>query len=261
VSPTLKTARRPGSGPEVGTIDRAFALAAVRALGPEAASLCARVRPAALTHARTLLADPSLLEAECQALAAPHPQGLSEVHPSWYEAPQRSDRPAAAVYLSRVAYGHLVGMTDARRTGGGEPPSLPEAGEALAHRLRQLGVKRVAVAFSGAPRSALAQLCARLGEPDASHLLEEIRSVPRSVTAEEVTAAQRELFDGAGPIGDGESPETLFVRVGCGCVAPGLTADGDGLRRMAQRLPRTVGELLLASAERAPLAPTPRRPL
>jgi hypothetical protein len=244
-------------GTGLGTLDRAFALAAVRTLGEEAVAWCARLRPRAVPYACALLEDAPLMEAERRALVAPEPDGVATIHPSWYEAPLPSERPAAATYLQRVAYGHLVAMTD----GAGTSPSAPEDGERLTRRLRQLGVERVAVAFSGAPRSALAQLCARLGEPDASALLAEIRALPRSLTAEHVKTAQRGLFDGAGPLGEGEAEETLFVRVGCGCVAPGLVDEGDRLRRMAQRLPRAVGELLLGSAPAARLAPTPRRPL
>jgi hypothetical protein len=129
-----------------------------------------------------------------------------------------------------------------------EPDKLENLdGPALEGLLERLGRRRVAVAFSGATHAQLAQLCARLGEPFASTLLAEVRRVSTEVTREQVKAEQRALFAiGFDP--DGDTPRSLFVRVGAARLAPALRMrGGERLRRVAQRLPRPAGRLLLGS--------------
>jgi hypothetical protein len=124
--------------------------------------------------------------------------------------------------------------------------------ERLEGVLLQLGRRRVAIAFTGAPRSALAQLLARLGEPEAGRLVAELRAIPPGVSAEEVKAAQRALFrSGPEPVA-GENAALVLRRVGCGWIAP--LVDGgasDRARRLAQRLPRALGEVILRESTAA----------
>jgi hypothetical protein len=118
----------------------------------------------------------------------------------------------------------------------------------------------VAIAFTGAPRSALAQLLARLGEPSASELVAEVRGIPPGVSADEVKAAQRALFRGGGEPAPGEPSPLFFRRVGCGWLAPLVDSEGDRARRLAQRLPRALGEIVLREQAVAP-ADRPEGPL
>jgi hypothetical protein len=253
---------------EPSTRERAFVVAAVRALGPRAEAFCGRRSPALRRFAAQLYRDRERWADESQRLSRAVPAAIGEVHPSWYEAPPPSSDPAAAAWLSRRAYGQLVDM-------GESPPAATvldrlerrDAAE-LGELVVALGRRRVAIAFSGAPRAAVAQLCARLGEPAASELLAQVRAVAPSVGSDEVHAAQRALF-GLGPAGaalaaraaddapsresrgvsSGAEARALFTRAGCGWLGPALAArGGDRLRRVAQRLPRPVGEQLLDGA-------------
>jgi hypothetical protein len=239
-----------------GTRDRGFVVAAVRALGPRAENFCGRRDSALRRHAALLYRDRERYNREATRLDRPVPAGIGEVHPTWYEAPPSTERAAARAWLERLAYGHLVEMED------DEPqPALldrlarRDAAE-LGELLVALGRRRVAVAFSGAPRGALAQLCARLGEPAASELLAQVRAVAPQVGSDEVHAAQRALFalglDTAAARLDGDGPRdarALFLRAGCAWLGPALAARGDDrLRRVAQRLPRTLGAALLDGA-------------
>ena len=229
--------------PELPARDQAYAVCAVRALGARAEALCARRSPALRRFAALLSADAALLRATAEALDRATPSGLDAVHPSWHEPPPPSVKPEAQAWLERRAWGHLVDLT---------PPSRGERMEALPpDRLialvEALGRRRVAVAFSGAPRQQLARLCARLGEPSASALLKEVKAAAKAVRHEEARAAQAAVFQHV-PSGLDESDAAagLFARVGCGWLGPALSArGGDRLRRLAQRLPRPLGELLL----------------
>jgi hypothetical protein len=229
---------------ELATGERAYAVAAVRALGARAENLCARRSPALKRYAQLIAKEPALLEAEAASLDAPVPAGLSEVHPSWFEAPPTSTT-AARAWLERRAYGHLVEMRS-DKAAAGMLDKLPRRDSAtLEGLLLSLGRRRVAIAFSGAPRAALARLCARLGEPAASELLVEVRGLRAQLSPDEVREAQRALF-GFG--GDGD-PAGLFERAGCGLLGPALRArGGDLLRRVAQRLPRPLGQALTEAA-------------
>jgi hypothetical protein len=251
------------------TRERAFVVAAVRALGPRAEAFCGRRSPELRRFAALLWRDRERWNAESLRLARAVPAGVGAVHPSWYEPPPASSDARAQAWLSRRAYGRLVDMEDERGGVGAldrlEKRDAAELGELLV----ALGRRRVAIAFSGAPRAALAQLCARLGEPAASELLAQVRAVAPSVGSDEVHAAQRALF-GLGPAGaalaagaqaesasaresrgvsTGTEARALFLRAGCGWLAPALAArGGDRLRRVAQRLPRSIGEQLLDGA-------------
>jgi hypothetical protein len=154
-------------------------------------------------------------------------------------------------YLERVAYGRLVAMdggevsTGASRAQAAVDRLLLGPHERLENALSLLGRRRVAIAFTGAPRSALAQLLARLGEPEAGRLVSELRAIPPGVSAEEVKAAQRALFRGGPEPQVGESASLFLRRVGCGWIAPLVEHGGDRARRLAQRLPRSLGEVIL----------------
>jgi hypothetical protein len=245
------------------TRERAFAVAAARLLPARAEIVCGRRAgsgPELRRYAARLVRDPALREREAARLDAPVPAGLGAIHPSWYqragdEAPPASRSPAAAAYLERRAYGHLVAMWDLEEKGDGaglidrlerEDPLT------LVTLLVALGRRRVAIAFSGAPRAALAQLCARLGEPTASEILALVRQVASQISSDEVRAAQRALFQlGLTDLQGADAARALFVRAGAGWIGPALAQrGGDRLRRVAQRLPRDVGEVLLEGGAR-----------
>jgi hypothetical protein len=251
------------------TRDRAFAVAAARLLPTRAELLCQRRSGDLRRYAARLVRDPTLREREAARLDAPVPAGLGAIHPSWYqrpgdEAPPASRDPAAAAHLERRAYGHLVAMWDsderdgsAPRDGARESPPLIDRLEredplTLVTLLTALGRRRVAIAFSGAPRAALAQLCARLGEPTASEILQLVRQVASQIASDEVRASQRALFQlGLADLQGTDAARALFVRAGAGWIGPALAQrGGDRLRRVAQRLPRDVGEVLLEGGAR-----------
>lgn len=226
----------------LSTRERGFALAAARALGRDAALLCGR-RSRELGAEAARLVDAAAARAAQEALGRAVPDGIERVDPSWYGAPPRARRADAAAWLVRGAYAHLVSMAD------GGALSSRSAGE-IERLLVAFGRRRVALAFVGAPRAGLAQLCARIGEPAASELVAEVRAVkamgPRP---DEVKAAQRALFRGEDVSdGGGDAARALFLRVGAAWLGPALARDGDELQRVAQRLPRRVGELVLAGA-------------
>lgn len=242
--------------------ERGRTLAALRLLGPIAAA--ARLRsPLARLHLERLC-DPAERACEEAALSSLVPAHLERVEPSWYAAPESSTSAPATRYLARVAYGALVSMDGPVRAQGRHAiidELLEGPVERLLHALVVVGRRRVAIAFTGAPRSALAQLLARLGEPEASRLAAEVRAIPPGVSAEDVKGAQRALFRSGATPHDDESGALFFQRVGVGWLAPlaagtgaGTTAgtpagSGDRARRIAQRLPRALGEILLGERE------------
>jgi hypothetical protein len=239
---------------QLSTRERAFALAAVNTLGPiGAARYCARRSPLLSAHAAAL-ADATVRAREVDALDRPVPEGLAHVHASWYVPPAPARRPDALAHLQRIAYGHLVAMTaplpseEFARVEQLSPPALERL-------LVTLGRGRVATAFVGAPRSGVAQLCARLGEPAASELVAELRARRASPPSpDEIKAAQHAVYgserrpDGARGFSEGDRGRNLFLRVGAGMAAAALAGEGDRLQRAAQRLPRGVGQLLLDAA-------------
>jgi hypothetical protein len=255
---------------EPSTRERAFVVAAVRALGPRAEAFCGRRSPLLRRFAAQLYRDRERWASESQRLSRAVPAGIGEVHPSWYEPAPPSVDARAAAWLQRRAYGQLVDMGEPENGAVLDRLERRDAAE-LGELVAALGRRRVAIAFSGAPRAAVAQLCARLGEPAASELLAQVRAVAPSVGSDEVHAAQRALF-GLGPAGaalaqgasrsgdeersregrglsSGSEARALFVRAGCGWLGPALAArGGDRLRRVAQRLPRSLGEQLLDGA-------------
>jgi hypothetical protein len=178
---------------------------------------------------------------EAEALARPQPSGIERVDRSWFAAPPKTEREDASAHLLRAAYGQLVPMDDA---GAGVLSS--RAPDEIERVLCALGRRRVALAFVGAPRAGLAQLCARLGEPHATQLVDEVRALKGAAQPEAVKAAQRALFRSGENISAGRA---LFFRVGAAWLAPALARDGDELMRAAQRLPRALGQLLLDEAD------------
>lgn len=228
----------------LSTRQRAFALAAARALGRDAAKFCARQTLAPgdeLGRNAAALGGESAQRREMETLTRPQPSALDRVDASWYRPPRKSRRDDAATYLRRAAYGHLVPMDLA---GAGVLSS--RAPDEIERVVCALGRRRVALAFVSAPRAGLAQLCARLGEPHASQLVDEVRAVKASSPSPDaIKAAQRALFRSGENIDAGRA---LFFRVGAAWLAPALARDGDELARAAQRLPRALGQLLLDEA-------------
>ena len=234
---------------------RGFALAAARALGAGAPQFCAaRGRllhgdGEALARAAAALNDAAAQARAGETLGRVAPAGLERVDRSWYVAPPNSTSPAAAASLGRAAYARLVPMDD-----DDARPSLARhsAGD-LERAIAALGRRRVALAFVGAPRGGLAQLCARIGEPAASALVAEVRAL-KNAAHDEIKAAQRAIFSGddgeLGGDGGERAPaiSSLYWRVGAAWLAPALARDGDELRRVAQRLPRPLGQALLDAA-------------
>ncbi|HEY2743396.1 MAG TPA: hypothetical protein VGL86_02185, partial [Polyangia bacterium] len=230
----------------MSTRQRAFALAAARALGRDAGKFCARQAMASgdeLARNAAALGGAAQQRREAETLARPQPSGIDRVDRSWYVAPPaRTRRDDAAAHLRRAAYGHLVSMDEA---GAGVLSS--RAPDEIERVLCALGRRRVALAFVGAPRAGLAQLCARLGEPHATQLVEEVRALKSSsLPPDAAKAAQRAVYVLLGRAGESlEAGKALFFRVGAAWLAPALARDGDELMRAAPRLPRALGQLLL----------------
>src|SRR4029077_11377411 len=116
----------------LSTRQRAFTLAAPRALGRDAGRFCqrqalggagdemARVAVALggtaqqRREAETLARPPPAgLARAGRPLPRPQPSGLHRSDRSWYVAPPRAGRDEAAAHLARAAWGHLVPMDDA----------------------------------------------------------------------------------------------------------------------------------------------------
>ncbi len=243
---------------ELTLTERGRTLAALRLLGPIAAA--ARLRsPLARLHLECLC-EPAERAREEAALSSLVPEHLERVDASWYSTPRPSASASATRYLARVAYGALVSM-DVAPPAQGRQAVIDQLFEGPVERmlaaLLMIGRRRVAVAFTGAPRSALAQLLARIGEPEASRLAAEVRTIPPGVSAEEVKGAQRALFRSGVTPHDDESGALFFQRVGAGWMAPLAAGPGERARRIAQRLPRSLGEVFLA--ERAQQLPEGER--
>jgi hypothetical protein len=219
--------------------------AAVRALGRGAERFVVESRGPRLGPVAQALRDPAALKREIARLDAAPPEGIERVHPSWWSRPPASSLPAAQALLERAATAHLVAM--AAPSGERDPLEALELLPAgpLAERVASLGRRRVAAAFSAAAPGALAQLCARIGEPEASALLAEARALKASHQA--ARAAQRSLLQvAADEVADGPS---LVFQAGARWLAPTLAArGGDLLQRVAQRLPVERGRQLTAEA-------------
>jgi hypothetical protein len=263
------------------TRGRGFALAATRALGPAAAArFCRLAAPTAGDAAETLalhagrLGDAAARADEARALGRSEPAGVSRtgggtqtngadetmvptIDRSWFQAPPASTSAAGTAHLERLAYGQLVSMPSGADGATGDEDEaaqlLRRTPDEIERVLMALGRRRVALAFVAAPRAGLAQLCARIGEPAASELVAEVREV-KAVGAghEDVKAAQRALFRGddgeLGGAGGLDEADALFFRVGAAWLGPALGRRGDQLRRLAQRLPRPLGQTLLDEA-------------
>lgn len=227
--------------------ERAFCVAAERALGKRADARCTRLGPDAARFLEALRADREL--GSIETLDAPEVPS-ADVHPTWYETPPPSGRPHVERYLQRMFYGQLLPVAAPRPSGqpssqpSGERPPLDTFGaEKLARLLTDLGRRRLAIAFCAAGPTELGQLCARLREPLASELIAEVRSLA-SVTVEEVRAAQRGLL--RLPKERMRSGEELLLEAGCSWLGPALHGRGnDELQRLALRLPRGLGRRLL----------------
>ncbi len=228
------------------TLDRrteGFVLAAVTTLGDAALPLCTDRSTSAVALARRLLASPEAQTAARTRLDL-HPPRLDAVHPSWYTTPPASTSEAARAWLERLSYGHLEPPLEK-----GGPTWQRSTNDAFLALLGRLGCRRMAVAFSAAPRAALAQLCARLGEPAGTRLIDEIRQIPTMATTPQIADAQRAVSHRAAWLFGDERGPGLFCRVGAAWLGPALMtapqADRGLLVRTAQRLPRPLGELLI----------------
>jgi hypothetical protein len=84
--------------------------------------------------------------------------------------------------------------------------------------------------------------------------LAEVRALKSAAPPDAVKAAQRALFRSGDEVDGGGD---LFFRVGAAWLAPALAPGGDELSRVAQRLPRALGQQLLDAAD-APLAEAER---
>jgi hypothetical protein len=226
---------------ELTTRERGFVVAAVRALGARAERVCRT--PAERRWAAELARDPARLFDEAARLGRAVPHGIGEVHPSWYAAPRVPVRADASAYLARLAFGHLVEMAG---RSDGELDLERRSPAQLQELVVALGRRRVATALSGAPRGALARLCARLGEPAASELAAEVRAITGQVSTAQIAAAQRALHQAE--LADGEAPR-LFTALGCAWLGAALAQlGGDRHRRVAQRLPLALGQALVSGA-------------
>ncbi len=169
---------------------------------------------------------------------------LRSIHPTWYTPAETSTHPAALRYLQRLAYGHLTPMHSETSS-----PFDQLDSDQLLSLIAALGRRRVAIAFSGAPRTLLAQLLVRLGEPHAQELTDEIQSLSGKLKPAEVKLAQRGIER---VLGRQQQPTHFFLEQGCAWLAPALLRrphDSDQVLRLAQKIPRRLGEQLLASAE------------
>ena len=88
-------------------------------------------------------------------------------------------------------------------------------------------------------RATLCTVCS-----DARHARQR-RSLPCSLIGLHGKGAQRALFRSGATPHDDEPGALFFQRVGAGWLAPLAAGTGDRARRIAQRLPRALGEILL----------------
>lgn len=213
---------------EITTEERAFAAAVARTR--RAGALAAL--PAA---ARARCEEAARAPADAARLLAEIPAGLADVHPTWIPADAPAVEAALAGrgrtperwlrWLRRRFYGHLVDM----------PPGLRD----LVLPIEIVGRRRLALATKAAPRGADRLLASRLAPEHAAAFLVEVAA---PAAPEAIGAAVREL---AGLDPDGPIPFTAGARH----LGPAVAAmGGDWPRRVAQRLPRPLGERLLGEA-------------
>jgi hypothetical protein len=252
---------------------RAMVIAAVLREGPRAERVLERGPdgPLCAEASRDLAALPArdrerrLLVEVVQLFAAP-PAHLERVHPSWLadataeepphvvRAARSGHAPAPVVlHLRRRLLGQLVAMPE-----GPPPPQtlalddLPRLpAELLVAVLATLGRRWIAWAFGGAGSEALAQLSARLAEPQARALLADAQVLPPAVV--EVRWLQKEVLTLLPGIQGGEP---LLLRIGTRRLGATLRGRGDLPRRVAQRLPVELGRWLLTDTDR-PAPPDP----
>jgi hypothetical protein len=165
-------------------------------------------------------------EALRERAGATAPEGLEHVHPSWLGPEVLAPGPAGA-YLARARTAHLCDM----------PADLPPA-PVLEAALVELGLARLAASLTVVPAMARAQVARGLGvHADALMAL-----LAKPVPPAEASLAVRELA-GIAPRGD-----QLLLRAAARHLGP--AAQGNVGRQLAQRLPRPVGEVLLAELGR-----------
>lgn len=108
--------------------------------------------------------------------------------------------------------------------------------------IRDLGFRELAIAFRGAGRGPLTELCRRLGQEEAENLLATIRRLPPS-SPQEIKAAQRTIR----AISFGNRSKSEIIEEAGLCLLQGAIQDlpNDVKKPIAYRLPRRVGERLL----------------
>ena len=210
-------------------------------------------------------------------LAAPVPEGLAEVHPGWIRrvleteptalvrAVARGLPPAVARVVEEVlsARGEAreprewtegPGAAAARRslfaalapmpTGDGPGRARPLCAlshAALLEEIERLGAETLGRALAGAPDAALARAAAGVGEPLARVVLASAKAGPDA----ETRAAARVLVAEA-PTEQGRGAARA---VGLVALARALEPEGAAaLAAVAQRLPPSIGDALLARA-------------
>ncbi|HKA86661.1 MAG TPA: hypothetical protein VKE22_03310 [Haliangiales bacterium] len=198
---------------EITTEERAFAAAVARTRRAGALAALPAAARARCEEAARAPADAARLLAEIPADAPAVEAALA----GRGRTPERWLR-----WLRRRFYGHLVDM----------PPGLPD----LVLPIEIVGRRRLALATKAAPRGADRLLASRLAPEHAAAFLVEVAA---PAAPEAIGAAVREL---AGLDPDGPIPFTAGARH----LGPAVAAmGGDWPRRVAQRLPRPLGERLL----------------
>jgi hypothetical protein len=230
----------------------------------------------------------ALLAREAARLFARLPPGLARIHPTWLaaaladapagvrqalvealppalrdavraEAGMEPTRPPPArppvpvlAWLRRRAWGGLCAMPEGEPLTG-LPADLEDlplcASGVLEERLAELGLARAAVALSGAPRSALAALCARLTPAHAAALVAAVGATQADAAAGRVALA--DLADLAGTVPGGADGRALLALLGARVLGATVAGRGDLPRQIAQRLPLPLGRALLAAAGEA----------
>ena len=232
------------------------------ASSPRRCGRWARARPVLSTggpltwrrRRRRCSAERGALEREVLRLDATPPEGIERVHPSWWHARPRRREPPPPLPRARR-----------HRPPGADGAAAPGAGRRRWRSLDALGADGAddagdgarppsrASAFSAAPRGALAQLCARLGEPAASELVAEVKLVQPS--PDEVRIAQAALFKLAV---DAPDARALFVSAGASLAGP--VAGGARRGPVAARRPAPAARLRQQPRRRSRRRRNQRRP-
>lgn len=215
----------------------ALQVGAARRFGPRARAILSRlgVEPGPVDEAAWL-----------PVFLSEAPLELDLIHPTWLGRmpPAPESDPAVRRWLRRALWGMLVSMP----TSGLAAKDPAE----LICALETLGRSRLALALRAAPPAAAVEIAGRLGEHGKT-LLAEVNEATMPAKGA-VRSAVTELSDVLGAPAKGPFDHILFL-AGTRHVAPLLVETGDDLgQQLAQRLPRELGEILLAEIARAEAA-------